>query len=133
RFWHQPDGLACPASVYSGLILARITLPHFSVSAAMNFPKSGGRTGKGCSTQIGEPRLYLRIGECCSDPLVQLGDDLNRRVLGCADCVPGFGLVARHEFDQAWDIWERVRTHRARHRQSPQPTAPDVLVRCEKT
>src|SRR5215472_5586481 len=33
---------------YSGLMLAaRITLPHFSVSSAMNFPKSAGVIGIG--------------------------------------------------------------------------------------
>jgi hypothetical protein len=33
---------------YSALMLAaRITLPHFSVSAAMNFPKSAGEPGRG--------------------------------------------------------------------------------------
>src|SRR5215471_18850978 len=45
----------------------------------------GGRTGKGYGTQIGEPRLHLRIGERGVDRLVQLGDDLNRRVLWRAD------------------------------------------------
>src|SRR6516165_2925243 len=33
---------------HSALMLAaRITLPHFSVSAAMNFPKSAGEPGRG--------------------------------------------------------------------------------------
>jgi hypothetical protein len=39
---------------YSGLMLAiRITLPHFSVSSAMNLPKVGGRSPKHRATQLG--------------------------------------------------------------------------------
>jgi hypothetical protein len=36
------------------MVAARITLPHFSVFAAMNFEKTGGRTWKHGAAQFGK-------------------------------------------------------------------------------
>src|SRR5215469_16960548 len=47
----------CPG--YSGLMLAaRITLPHFYVSSAINFPKSVGVIGIGEGNQCGARRSH---------------------------------------------------------------------------
>jgi hypothetical protein len=56
---------------YSGLMLAaRITLPHFSFSVAMRFPKSAGEPRNCNAAQIREPRLHLGIGEARVNLLV---------------------------------------------------------------
>ena len=68
---------------HSGLMLAaRITLPHFSVSSAMSVPNSAGEPRKRRAAQVGKPRLQLGIGETGIDLLIELVDDLGRRVLG---------------------------------------------------
>jgi hypothetical protein len=38
------------------MLAAQITLPHFSVSSAMNFPNSRGER-EHVATQLGKPRL----------------------------------------------------------------------------
>ena len=77
-------------AVTSGLMLAaRITLAHFSVSSAMSLPKSAGEPGKHRAAEVGKPRLHLGIGEAGVDLLVELVDDLSRRVLGRAEAEQG--------------------------------------------
>src|SRR4051812_2863628 len=46
------------------------------------------------ATQVGEPRLDLRIGKRGIDLAVELVDDLSRRVLGRADTLPTACLIA---------------------------------------
>jgi hypothetical protein len=78
RLWNVERG-------HSGLMLAAwITLPHFSVSAAMSLPNSVGRTDECCATQIGKPRLHLGIGKASGDLLVELLDDFGGRRVWCA-------------------------------------------------
>src|SRR5262249_31214988 len=56
-----------------------------------------GRSDHRPTTQIGEPRLDLRIGQGGVDPLVQPADDLRRRVSGRAEPAPRARLVTRHK------------------------------------
>src|SRR5262245_42063711 len=52
---HSPNGLygtlGCEWTCYSLIFAARMTLPHFSFSAAMNFPNSAGEVAKTVSPQ----------------------------------------------------------------------------------
>src|SRR5262247_3066625 len=88
-----------------------------------------GRNDKRRHTQNGEPRFYLGIGEARVDLLVELVDDVRRRVLGYADAIPVARLIARHELTHGRDVRQRVRAGRGRHRQRPQPARLDLLDR----
>ena len=46
------------------------------------------------ATKVGKPRLDFGIGEARIDLLVELLDDLCRRILGCTEAVPVIRLVA---------------------------------------
>src|SRR5262249_7325974 len=48
-----------------------------------------GRADKRRASKVGKPRLHLGIGEAGVDLLVELVDDLRRRVLGYADAISG--------------------------------------------
>src|SRR6516162_6675602 len=106
---------------HSALMLAaRITLPHFSVSSAINFPKSVGVIG------IGKSCLDLGIGEGGIDFAVELIDDFSRRFLGCADTVPGGRLISRHKLSEGRNVWQRFRAHHGSYRERTQIAGPDV-------
>ena len=111
------------------MLTARITLPHFSVSSAMNLPKSAGETDEHRAAQVGKPRLHFGIGEASVDLLVELVDDLGRRVLRCADAEPGARLVARHELAHGREVWQRLRARRGGYCERAQRASPDVLDR----
>src|SRR5215468_4848498 len=55
----------------------------------------GGRARKGCRTQIGEPRFYVRFGKSYVYLLVQLVDDFAGCVLWCGNPEPITSLEAR--------------------------------------
>src|SRR5215510_13546540 len=61
------------------------------------FAEIGGRSRQRRTTQIDKARFHLGIGEAGVDLLVELVDDLDGRVPGCADPVPGTRLVPRQE------------------------------------
>src|SRR5262249_22994782 len=86
-----------------------------------------GRDDKRRHTKNGEPRFYLGIGEARVDLLVELVDDVRRRVLGYADAIPVARLIARHELTHGRDVRQRVRAGRGRHRQRTQPAVLNVL------
>ena len=64
----------------------------------------GRRTLKDRRAQGGKSRLDLGISEGGIDFLVELVDDLGRRVLGNADTLLAAGLVVRHKFAQGWNV-----------------------------
>src|SRR5262245_41029172 len=64
----------------------------------------GRRTLKDRYAQGGKLRLDLGISEGRIDFLVELVDDLGRRLLGNADTMPAAGLVVRHKFTQGWNV-----------------------------
>src|SRR5262249_15799074 len=72
---------------------------------------------QGCS-QFRKPCLRRRIGEDRIDHLIELIDDLGRRLLWHADAVPSARLVARHEFIYGREIRQHFRACCACHRQS---------------
>src|SRR5437660_2781733 len=93
----------------------------------------GGRAGKHCSAQVGEPRLHPGVGESGVDLLVELLDDLGWRAPGRAEAVPPGGLVAWHEIPHGWDIRQFRRSRRAGHCEGAQLARPDVLDRrCQR-
>src|SRR6516164_9745525 len=55
--------------------------------------KVSGRKRERVATEVGKPRLVLRIGEACVDLFVELVDDLGGRRLRCADAVPAARLI----------------------------------------
>ena len=63
----------------------------------MSLPKSAGEPGSRVP-QVGKASLDLGIGKASVDLLVELVDNLNRRVPGCTDALERAGLVAREKF-----------------------------------
>src|SRR5262245_15258045 len=56
------------------------------------------------AAEVSETGLHLRVVESRVDLLVELLDDLGRRVPRNADAIPRCRLVARHEFSHSGDI-----------------------------
>src|SRR5262249_49691280 len=111
------------ATLHSGLMLAaRITLAHFSVSSAIKLAKVGGREREHVATQGGKPHLDLGLVESRVDLLGELGDDLGRRGLRCADAEPETRFVARHKLPMvgiSGNASERIAVVTARARSLP--------------
>src|SRR5262245_37394276 len=78
------------------------------------------------AAEVSETGLHLRVVESRVDLLVELVDDLGRRVLGRADAEPGARLVARHELADGWEVRQRLRARCGGHRQRAQLSGPDV-------
>src|SRR6266508_2754677 len=76
----------------------------------------GGRARKHSATKVGKARLHFGISEARIDLLAQLLDDLCGCVLGNADAIPRWRLVAWHEFSHGWDARQRLRSRRGRYR-----------------
>ena len=81
-----------------------------------------GRDDKRRAPKVGKPCLHLGIGEARVDLLVELVDDVRRRVLGYADAIPVARLVARHELTHGRDVRQRVRAGRGETPSRPVPT-----------
>src|SRR5262245_841216 len=64
----------------------------------------GRRTLKDRYAQGGKSRFDPGISEGGIDFLVELVDDLGRRLLGNADTMPAAGLEVRHKFAQGWNV-----------------------------
>src|SRR5215475_3655017 len=56
------------------------------------------------AAEVGKPRLHLGVGDAGIDLLVELVDNLDRRVALCADAKPAASLVARYEFGDGRDV-----------------------------
>ena len=81
------------------------TLPHFSVSSAMNLPNSTGDIGIGSAPKLGETRLHLGICESGGINLfAEFVDDLGGRALWRANPIPSTRDVARHELVHDRDV-----------------------------
>jgi len=63
----------------------------------------GGQEREHVATQVGKARLDLGIGEARIDLLVELLNNLGRRVLGRADAEPLARLIASHELTHGRD------------------------------
>src|SRR5262249_37711400 len=69
-----------------------------------------GREREHVATEIGKPRLQLGVGQGRIDFLIELVDDLRRRVPGRADAEPTARLVARHKITYGREVSQRLRT-----------------------
>jgi hypothetical protein len=82
-------------AVHPGLMPANLsTLAHFSVSLAINFPKSADIIGIGTPPRSASRGLILGSARPAFELPVELVDDLGRRGLRCPDAVPGARLVS---------------------------------------
>ena len=91
KLWNVADGLCS-----SGLMLAaRTTLPHFSVSSAMSFPKSAGEPGSTAPPRSASCALILGSARAGVDLVVELINDLGGRVPGAPMPNQAARLVAR--------------------------------------
>ena len=108
------------------MLAARITLAHFSVSSRISLPKSSGEPRKHHAAEVGEPRLYLRIGKRGIDLGIELLDDRSRRVLGRNEPDPLARLETRNELAERRNVRQRLRARRGRHRQRAQVAGLDV-------
>src|SRR5215831_8238400 len=64
----------------------------------------GGRANECRAAELGEPRLDFGIGEAGVNGLIELVNNLRRRVLRRTDPKPLARLVTRHEFAQCRNI-----------------------------
>src|SRR6516165_7347659 len=111
---------------HSALMLAaRITLPHFSVSSAMNLAKSTGVIGIGT-----EPSSAIRalIAGSVRPALISLLSlsTTSVGVSGRAHAMKGARLIARHEIANGWNIRQRLGPCCCGHGQSAQLAGRDV-------
>src|SRR5207245_4128190 len=89
----------------------------------------GGRAGKWRAAELGDLMRHLGIGERRIDLAVELVDDFDGRVFWRTKSVPWARLVTRHEHLQCWQVRQRFRARRRRHRKPAQLTGADVLKR----
>src|SRR5262249_1685930 len=91
-----------------------------------------GRACKNRVAKFGNPQLDSGISKTSVDCLVELLDDLSRRVPRSANSVPARRIIARYEFSNRRHIRQRFRACCGSHRQGAQLTPPDILdQRCE--
>src|SRR5262249_5116761 len=121
--------VACE-SAYSGLMLAaRITLPHFSVSAAMNLPKSAGEPVSAVPPRSASLALILGSASAVLISLLSLSMISAGVVLRCADAVPVARLVPRHELSHGRDVRQRIQAPLDGHSQRAQFAGFNVFER----
>src|SRR5215470_2758202 len=85
-------------------------------------PEIARRATEDNAAQVGELSLQLGIGEARIDLLVELVDDLGRRLCRCAEAEIAARLVARHKFGPvgtSGSASERVIVHTASARSLP--------------
>src|SRR5215475_4882022 len=88
-----------------------------------------GRTRKHRAAEVSEARFHVGIGKASVDLLVELVDDLHRRVLGCADAIPCACLVIGHELTHGRDAGQHFRARGGGYRERAQPISPDIPYR----
>jgi|SRR6516162_1772127 len=92
---------------YSGLMLAaRITLPHFSVSSAMNWPKSAGDSAKGVPPRSASRAFTLGSARPALISLLSLLTISAGVFLGRQALARGARLGPRHELAHGRDVWQ---------------------------
>src|SRR6516165_665902 len=80
-------------------------------------PEIARRATEDNATEVGELSLQLGIGEASIDLLVELVDDLGRRLCRCAEAEIAARLVAWHKFGHGRKVRQRVRARHCAHRQ----------------
>ena len=118
-----------PSGLLGFDVRCRITLAHFSVSSAMSLPKSPGDPGSTHAPSSASRALMLGLGEACVDLLVELVDDVGRRVLGRADADSTRSPRSPPRNRRRRHVRQRLRARRRGHRQRAQLAGPDVFDR----
>src|SRR5215831_3112373 len=114
-------------SDHSGLSPANFTtLAHFSVSSAMNFPKSAGEPGNVVPPRSARRALNLGSVRAALISLLSLSM-ISAGFFRHADAVPRTRLVARHEIAHGRDVRQHRRARCRRHCQRPQLASPGVF------
>jgi hypothetical protein len=78
------------------------------------------------ASQIGEPRLHLRLREGHVEFLIKLVDNFDGGVLRRTKTNPVTRLIARHKLARGRYLWQCSRARRTCHRQFPQLASLDV-------
>src|SRR5262249_4534852 len=124
-------GTWAEARRYSGLMLAaRITLPHFSVSSAMNLPKSAGVIGIGRPPRSASRAFIVGSARAAGVSPFRLSTVGAWCILGHADAMPRACLVARHKITHGRDVGQRRRARFRGYRQRAHLASPGVSDGC---
>src|SRR5262249_31309226 len=91
--------------------------------------KVGRRAWKRGGAQVGKPHLHLGIGKARIDLVVELVNNLGRRVFRRADAGPEARLVAWQELTHGRDVRQCLRARRGGHRQRAKFAGSDVFDR----
>src|SRR5438132_1323555 len=78
----------------------------------MSLPKSAGEPASNAPPRSASRAFILGSTRCGVYLLVQLVDNLGRRVLRHADAEPVARLIARHEIAHGWYVGQRLRARR---------------------
>src|SRR5262245_54105636 len=90
-------------------------------------PEIARRATENKAAELDELSLQLGLGEAGIDLLVELIDDLGRRLCRCAEAEIAARLVAWHKFGHGRKIRERVGARYCAYRQRAELPRPDVL------
>jgi hypothetical protein len=91
------------------MFAARITLPHFSVSAVNNAPNWAGVRGKGMAAMSARRRFYSRIIQACIDLAIEPFNDLKRRPFSYTDAIHCAYRITSHELADSRYIGQSVK------------------------
>jgi len=109
-------------------------LPHFSVSSAVNRPKSAGEPANACSAEVDKTTFDLEIGEPGIDVHIEPLDDLGRRVLGSADAEPATHIIPGQTVSQRRNVRQHIGTRPSGYGQCTYPTGSHGLnLRTQRT
>src|SRR5262249_12386948 len=86
----------------------------------------GWRKRKRRVAEVGNPRSDPGIGKARADLLIELVDDLWRRIARRAEPLRPACLVARHEFSNRWELRQHRDARCGRHAERTQPATGDV-------
>ena len=102
--------MECRRRDHSGLMPANFTtFAHFSVSSAINLPKSAGDPANGTSRRVGKALPHLGIGKSGVDLSIEPVDYVGGRGFGSDNPIPTVCLIARQKFAHGRDVRQNLR------------------------
>jgi hypothetical protein len=105
-----------------------ITLPHFSVSSAMNLPKSAGEPA--CTKVPSSVSRALNLGSASAALISLLSlSMMPGRVSFARQCLDNHSPRNPARIRSRWECRAMPPSHRSRHAQWPQFSGPDELDR----
>src|SRR6476619_1465059 len=103
------------------------TLPHFSVSSAISFPKSLGEPASTVQPRSASRAFIFGSARATLISLLSFSTVSAGVSFGAPTPHHALGLVARHKLTDARNIRQRLRARCSRHRQRAQLPGPDVV------